>query len=298
MQDFEARTAVITGSASGMGLAFAEGFARLGMNVVMADVEEWALRSAAAGIEALGASVLPVVTDVGDAAAMDHLAEVTRAHFGTPQVVCLNAGVTAPTRPVEQLTANDWKWVFDVNVWGVVHGLRVFLPDMKGRDEGHLVVTASVAGLTSFPWMAPYNASKHAVVTIAETLHAELVNQGSGVRVHCLCPGAVTTKIGEAERNRPKALQNADEGGRGAGSDAGETDFAELADRLQGLSKQPREVAELVIRAIVEGRFWIETDAYYRDAIRARHRAIETRADPPAAQSVVDPYLKEPAEGG
>jgi NAD(P)-dependent dehydrogenase (short-subunit alcohol dehydrogenase family) len=297
VQDFEGRTAVVTGGASGMGLAFASAFARLGMNVALADIEEGALRKAAGAIESLGVGVVPVVTDVGDGEAMDHLADVTRTQFGVPDVVCLNAGVTAPSRPVDQLTTNDWKWVFDVNLWGVVHGLRVFLPEMKAHDEGHVVMTASVAGLTSFPLMAPYNATKHAVVTIAETLFAELRNEGSGVHVHCLCPGAVSTNIAGAERNRPKSLANAEEE-RTASSDTSAQELDALTERLRGLSKTPEEVAELVVEAIVEGRFWIETDVYYREAIQARHRAIETRIEPPIAQSVADPYLKATEEAG
>jgi NAD(P)-dependent dehydrogenase (short-subunit alcohol dehydrogenase family) len=295
VRDFEGRTAVVTGGASGMGLAFAEAFARLGTNVVLADIEEAALRTAAGAIESLGVSVVPVVTDVADGAAMDHLAEVTRSQFGPPDVVCLNAGVTSPSLPIEQLTANDWKWVFDVNLWGVVHGLRVFLADMKARNSGHVVMTASVAGLTSFPLMAPYNATKHAVVTIAETLHAELANDASGVRAHCLCPGAVSTNIAAAERNRPKSLQNAADPGDAARLSPGQ-DLGEFAEQLQQRSKPPEEVAGLVVEAIMEERFWIETDGYYREAIQARHRAIETRSDPPVARSVADPYLRDAVE--
>ena len=129
MREFEGRTAVITGSASGMGLGFAECFGREGMNVVMADIEEQALKAAAARVESLGTTALPVVTDVGDAAAMDHLGAVTRETFGTAHVVCLNAGVSAPTVPMDELSANDWKWTLDVNLYGVIHGIRVFLPE-------------------------------------------------------------------------------------------------------------------------------------------------------------------------
>lgn len=286
MQSFEGKTAVITGSASGMGLAFAECFGREGMNVVMADIEEKALRAGAAGVEALGANVLPVVTDVGDEQSMDHLGEATREAFGSAHVVCLNAGVAAPIGPMETLTTNDWRWTLDVNLWGVIHGIRVFLPELKAQDEGHVVVTASVAGLTSYPWLAPYNASKHAVTSIAESLHSELVETGSKVRVSCLCPGAVATNIGEAERNRPKDLQNQT---AAQGPSAGE--MADFAERFAGFAKAPEEVAELVLGAVVAGRFWIETDDYYREPIRARHRAIETQEDPPARGLILAPYL-------
>ncbi len=292
MREFEGRTAVVTGSASGMGLAFAECFAREGMNVVMADIEEAALKVAAERVEAHGATALPVVTDVADAAAMDHLGEATRDRFGHAHVVCLNAGVSAPTLPMEELTTQDWQWTFDVNLWGVVHGIRVFLPELKAQDEGSIVVTASVAGLTSFPWLAPYNATKHAVVSIAETLHTELANVGSKVNAHCLCPGMVATNIGQSERNRPKELRN--EGAEDAGfTGPSEADLARFAEEFERIAKQPPEVAELVLAAIVEERFWIETDTKYRDTIKARHRAIETFSAPPGATSVMDPYLDD-----
>ncbi len=289
MRDFEGKTAVVTGSASGMGLAFATCFAREGMNVVMADIEEKALRAAAAEVEAVGASVLPVVTDVGNEAAMDHLAEATRGAFGTAHLVCLNAGVAAPTLPMEELSANDWRWTLDVNLFGVIHGIRVFLPEMKAQNEGSLVVTASVAGLTSHPWLAPYNASKHAVVSIAESLHAELANVNSDVNVHCLCPGMVATNIGDSERNRPKELENKKAQPFTPG---GSADLSQFADSFEKIAKAPAEVAELVVEAVVEERFWIETDPYYRESIKSRHRAIESFSSPSVAESMIDTYIK------
>jgi len=286
MRDLEGKTAVITGAASGMGLAFAECFAREGMQVVMADVEEKALRAAAARVESLGASVLPVSCDVSDEASMDHLGEAVREAFGTPHLLCLNAGISPPSGPMETLSANDWRWTLDVNLWGVIHGIRVFLEGLKAQNEGHIVVTASVAGLTSYPWLGPYNATKHAVASIAETLHSELVESGSAVRVSCLCPGAVATNIGEAERNRPKELANAQEVERDMG------DLREFAESFAGFAASPEAVAERVLEGVVEERFWLETDAYYRDPIRQRHRAIENQSDPPARGMILSPYLE------
>lgn len=285
MRDLEGKTVVVTGSASGMGLAFAECFGREGMNVVMADIEEKALRIAAAQVETVGATALPVVTDVSDEASMDHLGEAVREAFGSAHLVCLNAGVSPPTGPVEALTANDWRWTLGVNLWGVIHGIRVFLPMLQAQDEGHIVVTASVAGLTSYPWLSAYNASKHAVTSIAETVYAELLEAGSNVRVSCLCPGAVATNIGDAERNRPKELHNE----ASSGSDQGDlTGFSEI---FEAISEKPTAVAELVLAAVVEERFWIETDTLYRDPIRARHRAIESQTEPPARGLILAPYL-------
>ncbi|MBW2363097.1 MAG: SDR family NAD(P)-dependent oxidoreductase [Deltaproteobacteria bacterium] len=286
MRDLEGKTAVVTGSASGMGRAFAECFGREGMNVVMADIEEKALRVAAAQVESLGASVLPVVTDVSDEASMDHLGDATREAFGSAHVICLNAGVSAPVGPMEALTSNDWKWTLNVNLWGVIHGIRVFLPQLQAQDEGHIVVTASVAGLTSYPWLGAYNASKHAATAIAETLYAELVETGSKVRVSCLSPGAVATAIGDAERNRPKELRNETSQAPAPG------DLSEFASTFEGFAKAPADVAELVLAAVVEERFWIETDELYREPIRARHRSIENQTEPPARGLILAPYLE------
>ncbi len=291
MRDLEGKTAVITGGASGMGLAFAESFGREGMNVVIADIEEKALHVAAAKLEAIGASVLPVATDVGNEASMDHLGHATREAFGAAHLVCLNAGVSAPTGPMDQLTAKDWRWTLDVNLWGVIHGIRVFLPELKARDEGHIVVTASVAGLTSYPWLSAYNASKHAVASIAESMYSELREVGSKVKVSCLCPGAVATNIAGSERNRPKELANdGEEGAEPVAQLPG--DLNAFSEQFERISKSPAQVAELVLAAVVEEKFWIETDEAYREAIKARHRSIEDRTDPPAQGIILGPYLE------
>lgn len=285
MQDFEGKTAVITGGASGMGFAMAESFARVGMNIVLADVEAGALKSAAEKIEALAVTVVPVQVDVSDEADMDHLHEVVKHQFGAPDILCLNAGVAGGGGPTDLLSTNDWKWAIDVNLYGIIHGLRVFLGDMRERNAGHIVVTASVAGLTSFPGSLPYNATKHAAVSIAEGLFSELAEAGSDVAVHCLCPGIVSTNIHKSDRNRPKELQNAP-----AEEQPRSAEFEGFMDRLYGTAKQPPEVAELVFGAIVDRRFWIQTDGYFREAIAARHRSIENDTDPPARGSVISVY--------
>jgi NADP-dependent 3-hydroxy acid dehydrogenase YdfG len=187
---------------------------------------------------------------------------------------------------METLTTNDWKWTLDVNLWGVIHGIRAFLPALKQQNEGHIVVTASIAGLTSYPWLGPYNASKHAAVGIAETLYSELLETSSKVRISCLCPGAVATNIGDAERNRPKELQNKTTQAPDQG------DLSEFAATFEGFAKAPADVAERVLAAVLEDRFWIETDDLYRKPIRARHQSIENQTEPPARGMILSPYLE------
>jgi NAD(P)-dependent dehydrogenase (short-subunit alcohol dehydrogenase family) len=282
VQSFENKTAVVTGGASGMGFAMASVFAREGMNLVLADVEKGALREAVAKIEAMGVEAIGVPTDVSSESEMDHLGEVVRERFGTPDVLCLNAGVAGGGGPSHLLTTKDWKWALDVNLYGVIHGLRAFLGGMRERNSGHIVMTASVAGLTSFPGSLPYNATKHAVVGVAETLFSELRDAESGVGVHCLCPGLVSTNIVHSERNRPKELQNP---GKGAtGMDPG---VQKMVEGVFASAKPPAEVAELVFAAIVENRFWIQTDEFFRDSIKARHRAIgRDRSERPSSRDV------------
>ena len=286
MQDFEGKTAVITCGASGMGLAMAENFARAGMNIVLADVEEGALKAAAEHVEALGTTVLAVPTDVANEAAMDHLGDLTRERFGAADILCLNAGVAGGGGQTDLLSTNDWKWAIDVNLYGIIHGLRVFLGDMRRRDTGDVVITASVAGLTSFPGSIPYNATKHAAVTIAEGLFSELAEAESKLRVHCLCPGIVATQIHRSGRNRPKELEN-EENEAAKMSSEQRAVIENSLESLYSRAKQPEEVAEFVLAAIVAGRFWIQTDGYFRESIRARHRSIENDTDPPARGSIL-----------
>lgn len=286
MQDFEGKTALITGAASGMGFAMAETFAQAGMNIVLSDIEKGALLEAEAKVEAHGVSTLAVPVDVSSEAEMDHLAEVTRERFGVPDLLILNAGVSGGGGPTEELSAKDWQWAIDVNLYGVIHGLRTFLGEMRSRNSGNIVITASVAGLTSFPGSLPYNATKHAVVSIAEGLFSEHAEANLDVGVHCLCPGIVATNITHSERNRPKELMNV-----GADDAAPAPEMRAYLDQMYANAKPSSEVAELVLGAIVEGRFWIQTDDYFRDAIKARHRAIENDQNPPARGNILGVYL-------
>src|SRR5437588_11349714 len=210
MQDLKGKVAVVTGAASGIGNAVATRLAEEGMRVVLADMEEGPLADAEKKLADDGATVLAVPTDVTKGDQMDALAQKTFDTFGTVHVVHNNAGV-ATGGPMWTLTEADWQWVLGVNLWGVIHGVRAFVPRLVEQGEGHVVNTASIAGLTSSPLMAPYNVSKHGVVTLSETLQHELTMQGSPVRVSVLCPGWVNTRIADADRNRPPELRNAEE---------------------------------------------------------------------------------------
>jgi NAD(P)-dependent dehydrogenase (short-subunit alcohol dehydrogenase family) len=243
------KVAVVTGAASGIGFALAERFARDGLSVVLADVEEGALASAADRIGALGVEALAVRTDVSDVAAVEALAAAAVDRFGAVHVVCNNAGVASLADPwFGPLSA--WTWVLGVNLWGVVHGIRAFLPILAEQGEGHIVNTASILGL--MPSANPsYDASKHAVVALSEDLFKMTKLVGLPIGVSVLCPGWVTTGIWDAERNWPGRL--------------GETPPPSLAStvmrphnlRANDAGMRPAAVADLVADAIVADRFWV-----------------------------------------
>jgi NAD(P)-dependent dehydrogenase (short-subunit alcohol dehydrogenase family) len=201
------QVAVVTGAASGIGRALADAFAARSLHVVAADVERAALEAAADEIRGTGAEVLAVPVDVTDAAALLRLRDEVLDRFGRVDVLCNNAGVVGPRVPTWEHRLEDWTWVVDVNLWGVVHGLAAFLPVMVEAGRGHIVNTASIAGLVPVRGNAPYAATKYAVVGLTETLQVELAEQAPGVHVTVLCPGPVATRIFEAERNRPAALR-------------------------------------------------------------------------------------------
>lgn len=202
MEHLKGKVAVITGGASGIGKAVAIRAAAEGMRVVLADIEERALAQAEAELRAAGAEVSAVVTDVADAASVRHLRDQAVARFGTVHLVHNNAGVAAGG-PIWDVGEEDWRWIIGVNVMGVVHGIATFVPLLLEQGEGHVVNTASIAGLTTPAMLGPYNATKHAVVAISETLFKDLRAAGSVVGVSVLCPGFVQTGIARSDRNRP-----------------------------------------------------------------------------------------------
>jgi NAD(P)-dependent dehydrogenase (short-subunit alcohol dehydrogenase family) len=256
MMDLSGKVAVVTGAASGIGFAIAEKCVGEQMKVVLADVEEDALELAADRLAQQG-SVLAVHTDVSMAESVDELRRQAEA-FGPVHLVCNNAGVsTAGPGAAWEKPISAWQWVLEVNLWGVIHGIRAFLPAMVERDQGHIVNTASIAGFLPFPFAAPYAASKHAVVGISTSIFHELALRGSNVHVSVLCPGWIKTKIVDAERNWPERL-----GALPAADNNQMTQMLEaMLKNLVATGMDPAMVAEQVLDAVRSGRFWILPNA-------------------------------------
>ena len=274
MDTFAGKTAVITGGASGIGLAMAQRFGADGMKLVLADIEGEALGVAADGLRSSGIEVVTQVTDVSDGDQVDELGRVALEAVGAVHLVCNNAGVGGGGL-INTLTTADWQWVLGVNLWGVIHGMRVFLPMLMEQGEGHIVNTASVAGLFAAPFMGPYNASKFAVVAISETAFNELAMTGSNVGVSVLCPSWVKTRIHESARNRPDDLRNE--------ADDGVPDSV-VAEAIAGFiagGLTPEDVAEQVADAVAAKRFYILTHPDSKEMVRQRMEAILDEAPPP-----------------
>jgi len=273
MQEFRDKVAVVTGAASGIGRALAQRFAQAGMKVVLADVEQDALVQAAHDIRTAGAEAIAVRTDVSKAAEVEALAQATLDQFGAVHVVCNNAGV-AMSAPCWMNTVADWEWVLGVNLWGVLHGVRVFTPILLSQGvESHIVNTASMAGMISGPGMAAYNVTKFGVVTLSETLHHELTMLGAPVHVSVLCPGFVNTRIFEAERNRPAQLAET------ASKLPGAEEMEQMGRQLVAAGSPPSMVADVVFDAIRNNRFYIFPHPEWKQYIRARMEDIlEERA--------------------
>ncbi len=278
MKEFRGKVAVVTGAASGIGRAMAERFAAEGMRVVLADIEQRALAEAERELEAGGATVLAVRTDVSKASEVEELARKTIDAFGAVHVLCNNAGVGPVTGASWELTEADWKWVLGVNLWGVLHGIRVFVPIMLGQDsEGHIVNTASIAGLLSAPWAATYDVAKHGVVTLSESLHRELAASKAKVKVSVLCPAWVSTRLMDGDRNRPAELWN-DPAQEARRPEAGAMEQA--VRQLVAGGADPKEIGDLVLSAIREERFYILPHPEWKEQVRTRMEDILQERNP------------------
>lgn len=274
VKDFEGKVGVVTGGASGIGFAMARRFGQAGMKIVIGDVEKPALDVAVKQLHGDGVDVAGVLTDVTDPAQVEALAAAAVERFGAVHVACNNAGVGGGGLSWE-MPLSTWEWVLGVNLWGVVHGVRTFVPLLMQQPEAHIVNTASIAGLVAAPFMGPYNASKHAVVAISETLHHELAMMAPQVKVSVLCPGWVKTNIADSHRNRPEHLQTETEADPAAG------------DVLRGFLETgmpPEAVAEKVFGAVRDGRFWILTHDdegdFFTNAVDRRMQSLAARANP------------------
>ena len=276
MKDFQGKVAVITGGASGLGRAMAERFASAGMRIVLADVEPNALAQAEAEMKSAGAKVIGVRTDVSKAAEVEALAQKTLAAFGGVHLVANNAGV-APLGNAWENSVADWEWTLGVNLWGVIHGVRVFTPILLAQGgEAHIVNTASVSGLISPPGSAMYNVSKHAVVTLTETLYHDLALQRASIGCSVLCPAYVPTGIVDSERNRPAQLQNP------AREKSAEQQAREALLRKAVTSGKlsAGDVAQKVYEAVRDGRFYILTHPRIKPSIQWRMEDILQERNP------------------
>ena len=266
MRGFAGKGAFVTGGASGIGFALGRAFAAEGMKVMLADIEQAALDKSVAALRETGAEVRGLVCDVADRASVERAAVETVAAFGKVHVLCNNAGI-GTGGPMELISPGDWEWTIGVNLMGVIHGIAAFLPHIKTHGEGgHVVNTASMAGMVSSPLMGPYNATKFAVVSLSETLAAELA--GSSIGVSVLCPGWVDTRINESARNRPSRF-----GPSPQPLPAARERMAQVAELLrQGM--KPDELAARVMAAIRDNDLYVFTHTAMRGAVEDRFRRI------------------------
>jgi NAD(P)-dependent dehydrogenase (short-subunit alcohol dehydrogenase family) len=273
MRELKGKTAFVTGGASGIGFAMARAFAAEGMKVMLADVEQGALDQALGQLGEFGPTVRGVACDVADPDSVEHAAQAAFAAFGKVHVLCNNAGVAAGGG-IDRISVDNWRWVVDVNLMGVVHGVRSFLPHIRSHGEGgHIVNTASMAGMINGMGFSPYAATKFAVVAISEGLAMQLQPLGIGVSV--LCPEYVRTRIGESGRNRPERYGTAQP--LDPESPAAML-VAEIARQIQA-GLDPASVAVRVVNAIRANDLYIFTHPGMRQAVDGRFAAIEAAMD-------------------
>ena len=277
MQEFVGKAAFVTGGASGIGLALCRALAEAGGKVMLADIEEAALDAAVASLAGSGQEIRGVICDVADPTSVDAAAQATFSAFGKVHILGNNAGVGA-RGGINHIALDNWRWVVDVNLIGVVNGVRAFLPHMRAHGEGgHIVNTASMAGMVNFQRFAPYPATKYAVVGISEGLAKEVKPLGIGVSI--LCPRFVRTNILESARNRPERY------GPATPTDTTNPLYARFAERVR-TGMHPAEVARRVLAAVRDDELYIFTHPEMRSAVEERSQAILAAFDRAAAPSL------------
>ena len=279
MKDFAGKVAVVTGAASGIGLAMATRFAQEGMKVVLADIEEPALQASVSRLRQQEHDVLGVVTDVSSEASIEALRDKTLEAYGKVHILCNNAGVVAQGAAPDIYggTEKDWQWGIGVNLWGAIRGVRIFLPIMlEHGEEGHVVNTSSTAGLVSGGNI--YGVTKHAVVSLSEGLFHHLSRMGSNVHCSVLCPGIVQTNILASERNRPEDLLNNSTPSEPSSEALARTEQMKKVFESRGMPAD--ELAGIVFDAIRQEQFWIIPDTDMDSSIRDRMESILNRTNP------------------
>ena len=273
MRDFAGKTAFVTGGAAGIGLALGRAFAQSGMKVMLADIETDALQAAVKSLREISPDISGTICDVADAASVERAAQAAFDAFGNVHVVCNNAGVAAGGG-IDHISLDNWRWVIDVNLMGVLHGIKSFLPHIRAHGEGgHIVNTASMAGMQGGLGLSPYGASKFAVVSMSEGLNLQLKPHGIGVSV--LCPSYVRTRIGESGRNRPERYgqsQPLDPASPAAAM------VAAIAENIQA-GLDPAFVAARVLAAIREDQLYVFTHQGMRAEVEGRFAAILAAMD-------------------
>jgi NAD(P)-dependent dehydrogenase (short-subunit alcohol dehydrogenase family) len=265
MRELKGKVAAVTGAASGLGRAMALAFADQGMHVALGDVADTG--DAVAQIEKRGVRAVSMKLDVSKAAEAEAFAQLVDRDLGGAHVVCNNAGVS-PLGTAWEMSLGDWQWIMGVNLWGVIHGVRAFVPRLLARNEGHVVNTASVAGLINPAGTAAYNVTKHAVVALSETLYHDLRERQSAVGVSVLCPAYVPTGIADSERNRPAGVEPTPKTKETLAREA----MLKKAVASGRLSAE--DVARAVVQAVKEERFYVLTHPRIKGAIRARMEDI------------------------
>ena len=273
MKELKGKVAAVTGAASGLGRSMALAFAAEGMDLALADVDEVNLSAVQDEVLAKGVRAITLKVDVSNAQQLEVFRDQTLTRLGGVHVVCNNAGVS-PLGAVWENTPADWQWILGVNLWGVIHGVRAFTPHLIKQDEGHIVNTASVAGLISPPGSGAYNVTKHGVVALSETLYHDLRERNSKVGVSVLCPAYVPTGIVDSERNRPKDLPTSTK------SEATLAREAMLRKAVASGKISADQVAQAVLAAIRDERFYILTHPRIKGAIQARMEDVLNESAP------------------